>query len=167
MAQEHDVRVRTWSTRILAQVRGGTRMMNETVIKVVPPYVYTIHSRSNRMHASLGVLLHACIRGPHTTTPSSRSMMHMAVLLSRFFELTLPYPTGWIRSASCPENSSRCTVHVHVHAYTAVYTATFFPFVRTSFRFTFTDHYINWITPHVRTCANDAKKHRPPRLAGL
>jgi hypothetical protein len=67
----------------------------------------------------------------------------MAVLLSRFFELTLPYPTGcgWIRSASCPENSSsRCTVHVHVHAYTAVYTVTFFPFVRTSCRFTFTDH---------------------------
>lgn len=64
----------------------------------------------------------------------------MAVLLARFFELTLPYPTGcgWIRSASCPENSSRCAVHVH--AYTAVYTATFFPFVRTSFRFTFTDH---------------------------
>lgn len=39
----------------------------------------------------------------------------MAVLLSRFFELTLPYPTGWIRSASCPENSSRCAVCMCMH----------------------------------------------------
>lgn len=88
----------------------------------------------------------------------------MAVLLARFFELTLPYPTGWIRSASCPENSSRCAVHVH--AYIAVYTATFFHCTYVV-SFHFHRPLIGSHHTYVHICANDAKKHRPPRLAGL